>query len=65
MPENPYTGKPMVVLSSKEFDPEKSPGNIYYMKVYQEGNVINCQVIVFGEKGETARWGSASPIAAK
>jgi len=65
MPENPYTGKPMVALSSKEFDPEKSPGNIYYMRVFQEGNVINSQVIVFGEKGEIARWGSAARFAAK
>jgi hypothetical protein len=64
-PENPYTHQPMVALESAEFDPEKSPGNIYYMKVVQDDVVINCQVIIFGEHGEITRYSHAGPFAEK
>lgn len=65
MPENPYTGVPMVALDSAEFDPEVSPGNIYYVKVVQDEVVINCQVIIFGHRGEITRYSHAGPFAAR
>ena len=63
MPENPFTGEPIRALESSEFDPETSPGNIYYIKVEQDDCVINCQVIIFGEKGELTRYSHAGPLA--
>ncbi len=65
MPINPYTNEPMISLDSAEFDPETSPGNIYYVKVVQEDCVINCQVIIFGERGEITRYSHAGPLVAK
>jgi len=65
MPINPYTGKPMIALASREFDPAVSPGNIYYLRVLQDDNVINCQVIIFGERGEIQRYQHSNPIVPK
>ncbi len=65
MPENPYTGQPMVALDSSKFDRKTSPGNIYYIRVVQEDCVINCQVIIFGDKGEITRYSHAGPLSAK
>jgi hypothetical protein len=65
MPVNPYTGEKMVALDSPQFDPEKSPGNIYYMKVVKDGEVINCQVIIFGDRGEITRYDHTVGFAAK
>lgn len=65
MPENPYTGEPMICVESSEFDPETSPGNIYYVRVIQDDCVINCQVIIFGERGEITRYSHAGPLAPK
>jgi hypothetical protein len=65
MPINPFTNQPMVSLDSADFDRELSPGNFYYAKVVQEDCVINCQVIIFGEKGEIARYTHAGPLSAK
>jgi len=64
-PINPYTGQPMIELDSLEFDPDVSPGNIYYIKVTgSEGIIINCQVAIFGEFGEITRYHHAGPSAA-
>ena len=65
MPINPYTGKPMIALKSREFDSSISPGNIYYLRVLQDDNVINCQVIIFGERGEIQRYQHSNPIVPK
>ena len=65
MPINPYTGEKMVALESKEFDPEVSPGNIYYMRVIEYGQVVNCQVIIFGERGEITRYNHTYGFGAK
>jgi hypothetical protein len=65
MPGNPYTGQPMIALDSAEFDPDVSPGNIYYMKVVQDEIVVNCQVIIFGDRGEITRYSHAGPFAPK
>ncbi len=65
MPRNPCTGEPMVCLDSAEFDPDTSPGNICYITVEQDGCVVNCQVIVFGQRGEIHRYSHAGPFAAR
>ena len=64
-PENPFTGEPMVVLESLEFDPDVSPGNIYYITVVREDCVINCQVILFNQRREFYRYSHAGPFAAR
>jgi hypothetical protein len=64
MPENPFTGQPMVALESAEFDPAISPGNFYYARVIRDEQVVNCQLVLFGEKGEIVRY-SHSPMAAR
>lgn len=33
-PDNPYTGEPLLDTKSAEFDPDKSPGNIYYQRIF-------------------------------
>ncbi len=63
MPTNPYTNEPMIALESKEFDPDISPGNIYYQKVLQYGEVINCQVYIFGERGVIQVYQHSNPLA--
>lgn len=62
-PENPFTGEPMVSLDSPDFDPETSPGNFYYLRVIRDEQVINCQVLIFGEKGMIARYQHSGPMA--
>ncbi len=64
MPENPYTGEPMVALESSEFDPDVSPGNFYYMRVIRDEIVVNCQVLIFGDRGLITRY-CHSPLAAR
>jgi hypothetical protein len=62
MPVNPYTNQPMVCLDSSEFDPQKSPGNFYYARVIRDEQVINFQLLVFGDDGVVVRY-SHSPMA--
>jgi len=64
MPENPFTGQPMVSLQSRDFDPKVSPGNFSYMRVIRDGQVVNFQLLVFGEKGIVVRY-SHSPMAVR
>ena len=63
MPTNPYTNEPMIALESKEFDPDISPGNIYYQKVLQYDEVINCQVYIFGKRGVIQVYQHSNPLA--
>lgn len=63
MPMNPYTNEPMIALESKEFDPDISPGNIYYQKVLQYDEVINCQVYIFGKRGVIQVYQHSNPLA--
>jgi len=65
MAENPFNGQPIKALDSDKFDPATSPGNIYYVKTIKDNCVINCQVIIFGEKGELTRYTHAGPLAPK
>ena len=65
MPENPFNGQPIREMESAEFDPATFPGNIYYVKTIKDDCVINCQVIIFGEKGELTRYTHAGPLAPK
>ena len=63
-PHNPYTDQPMVELDSDEFDPDVSPGNIYYRKITNnEGIIMNCQVVIFGEFGVITTYHHSSPLA--
>jgi hypothetical protein len=62
MPVNPYTNQPMVSLDSEEFDPQKSPGNFFYARVVRDEQVINFQLLVFGEDGVIVHY-SHSPMA--
>ena len=64
-PINPYTNQPMVELESKEFDRNLSPGNIYYARVRDsDGQIINCQVVIFGERGIINTYHHSSPQSA-
>ena len=63
MPANPYTNEPMIALETKEFDPDISPGNIYYQKVLQYDEVINCQVYIFGKRGVIQVYQHSNPLA--
>jgi len=51
VPENPYTGRPMVALADREFDPEGSPGNFYYEPVRHSGQNVGYLLYVYGEHG--------------
>ena len=63
-PINPYTGKPMLDTGTPEWDPETSPGNIHYVPVETEKDMIgNFSIYVFGEKG-LIRHIRTSPLAA-
>ena len=63
MPLNPYTNEPMIALGSKIFDPDISPGNIYYQRVVQYDEVIKCQVYIFGKRGVITCYQHSNPIA--
>jgi len=63
MPTNPYTNEAMIVLESKEFFSDISPGNIYYQKVMQSDEVINCQVFIFGKRGVIQVYQHSNPLA--
>ena len=66
LPVNVYTGQPMIALESQEFDPDISPGNFFYARVFDhDGNVINYQVIVYGERGEVWRMQHSNRFAPK
>ena len=51
-PQNPYRGGDVIDTRNREFDPEKSPGNIYYEKIFRDEQMVNYQIHVFGEKGK-------------
>lgn len=54
----------MVVLESSDFDPDKSPVNFYYARVKDsDGNVINFQIYVYGERGQIWRYQHANRFA--
>jgi len=64
-PINPYTNLPMEELESKEFERNVSPGNIYYTRVRDsDGQIINCQVVIFGERGIITTYHHSSPASA-
>ena len=64
-PINPYTNLPMEELESKDFDRNVSPGNIFYARIRDaDGQIINCQVVIFGERGIITTYHHSSPASA-
>jgi hypothetical protein len=51
LPDTPYTGRPMVALADREFDPDRSPGNFHYEPVRHSGQNVGYLLYVFGEDG--------------
>ena len=51
LPENVYSGGPMRDTGTDQFDPESSPGNVFYAKVLIQEEVLNFSLVVYGEKG--------------
>ena len=50
-PVNPYNGKEIGDTGSPDFDPDTSVGMVYLQKMYRDGQLVNCQLHVFGERG--------------
>lgn len=51
-PVNPYNGAEITDTGSRDFNPEISPGNIFYEKIYRDEQLVNYQIHIFGEKGK-------------
>ena len=51
-PVNPYNGKEIADTGSREFDPNKSVGMVYYEKIFRDEQQVNYNLHVFGEKGK-------------
>ena len=51
LPDNPYTGNPMIDLGTKEFDPARSPGNFHYVPLKRQEQNLGYQIFVFGDRG--------------
>jgi hypothetical protein len=51
-PNNPYNGLPLADTGSREFDPQKSVGMVYYEKLYRDEQLVNYQLHIFGEHGK-------------
>jgi hypothetical protein len=51
-PVNPYDGKEIADTFSRDFDPEKSVGMVYYEKIFRDEQQVNYNLHVFGDKGK-------------
>jgi len=51
LPDNPYTGEPMVDTGTTEFDPDLSPGNFHYIVIQRSGQNLGFQIHIFGKNG--------------
>jgi hypothetical protein len=51
LPDNPYTGQPMVDTGTTEFDPSLSPGNFHYIVIKRSEQNLAYQIFIFGDRG--------------